>query len=131
MRGRIHADAAAYGLGVLDDPRGFEAHLAGCARCRDRVARFRELAGDLELAARLGYLPPGDGAPGRHPWLPGPRAGRRLLVTLCVTVTALCAASPAAGSGRLASAACIVSPAHVVTGSDAVPRDLPGQAGFQ
>ncbi|MEQ0563647.1 hypothetical protein ABJI51_31605 [Amycolatopsis sp. NEAU-NG30] len=85
MRGR-HADAAAYGLGVLDDPAEFETHLRGCARCRDRVAGFIPVTGALAEAVRLSYLPAEGGAPRR-----GKPPGPLLLLALGVTVTALCA----------------------------------------
>ncbi|MFI5590480.1 hypothetical protein ACIA5G_35925 [Amycolatopsis sp. NPDC051758] len=62
---RKHCEAAAYGLGVLDDAEEFEEHLRGCARCRVRVAEFRSVTGALARAARLGYLPlRGPGGPG-------------------------------------------------------------------
>jgi hypothetical protein len=60
MRAR-HTDAAAYGLGVLDDPAEFEAHLRGCARCRGLVDGFRPVTEALGQADRLGYLSPEDG----------------------------------------------------------------------
>ncbi|WP_033263387.1 hypothetical protein [Amycolatopsis vancoresmycina] len=125
MRGR-HADAAAYGLGVLDDPEEFEAHLLGCARCRGRVAGFGPVAGALAEAARLGYLPPGDGAARRRKV-----AGPLLLLALGVAVTACCVARPATGKIRFASAASIVSPGQVVAGAGCAPRSLPWPAGFQ
>lgn len=123
MRGR-HADAAAYGLGVLDDPEEFEAHLLGCARCRSRVAGFAPVAGALAEAARRGYLPPGDGAARRRK-VAGP------LLLLAVAVTACCAARPATEKIRFASTASIVSPGQVVAGAGRAPRCLPWPAGFQ
>lgn len=66
MRGR-HTDAAAYGLGVLDDPAEFETHLRGCARCRGLVDGFRPVAEALGQANRLGYLLPEDGGRGGRP----------------------------------------------------------------
>jgi anti-sigma-K factor RskA len=44
-----HELAAAYALDALDgdDLRGYEVHLAGCERCRDDVAGFRETAAAL------------------------------------------------------------------------------------
>ncbi|WP_103353301.1 zf-HC2 domain-containing protein [Amycolatopsis sp. CA-128772] len=125
MRGR-HGDAAAYGLGVLDDPEEFEAHLRGCARCRGRVAGFTPVAGALAEAARLGYLPPGDGAARRRK-----AAGPLLLLALGVAVTAFSAARPATGKIRFASPASIVSPGQVVAGAGRAPRSLPWPAGFQ
>lgn len=58
MRGK-HRDAAAYELGVLDDPAEFETHLDDCPRCRDLLAGFHPVSAALEEAARLGYLPGG------------------------------------------------------------------------
>jgi anti-sigma factor RsiW len=133
----VHQDAAAYGLGVLDDPGEFEAHLSGCARCRVRVAEFRSVTGALAQAVRLGYLPPGDGtAPRRKSCLfggrlPGSATGTLLLVALAIGVTALCATGPAFGKDRSATVASIVSPAQVVAGTGAHLRDLPRPAGFQ
>ncbi|MEA5365667.1 hypothetical protein VA596_39505 [Amycolatopsis sp., V23-08] len=133
----LHEDAAAYGLGVLDDPGEFEAHLSGCARCRVRVAEFRSVTGALAQAVRLGYLPPGDGtAPRRKSCLfggrrPGSATGTLLLVALAIGVTALCAPGPACGKDRSATAASMVSPAQVVAGTGAHLRDLPRSAGFQ
>ena len=44
--GSPHELSAAYALDALDgdDLRAYEAHLAGCERCRDEVAAFRETA---------------------------------------------------------------------------------------
>ncbi|MDQ7809203.1 hypothetical protein Q5425_36230 [Amycolatopsis sp. A133] len=135
MNGRA-GDAAAYGLGVHDDPEAFEAHLLGCARCRSRVAGFVPVAGALAEAVRLGYLPPGRGtAERRKPSGAGGRrrmgAGPLLLLVLGVAATALCTARPAAGKIRFASAASIVSPGQVVAGTGRAPRCLPWSAGFQ
>ncbi|MGW3958693.1 hypothetical protein ACWED2_02655 [Amycolatopsis sp. NPDC005003] len=93
MSGR-KGDAAAYGLGVHDDPDEFEAHLLGCARCRGRVAGFTPVAGALADAVRLGYLPPGDGAARRRKSagaaaLRGPAAGPLLLLALGVATTTI------------------------------------------
>ena len=135
MRGR-QGDAAAYGLGVHDDPEEFEAHLLGCPRCRSRVAGFTPVAGALAEAVRLGYLPPGEGAARRRnsSGVAGRRgmgAGPLLLLALGVAATALCAARPATGKIRFASAASIVSPGQVVAGTGRGPRSLPWSAGFQ
>ncbi|MGW4064419.1 hypothetical protein ACWEGE_39455 [Amycolatopsis sp. NPDC004747] len=135
MSGR-KGEAAAYGLGVHDDPEEFEAHLLGCARCRGRVAGFTPVAGALAEAVRLGYLAPGDGAarrrkPAGAAGLRGPAAGPLLLLTLGVATMALCAARPAPGKIRFASAASIVSPGQVVAGTGRAPRCLPWSAGFQ
>jgi hypothetical protein len=129
-------DAAAYGLGVHDDPEEFEAHLLGCARCRGRVSGFAPVAGALAEAVRLGYLPPGDGAARRRKSsgaavLRGPVAGPLLLLTLGVATMALCGAGPVAGRTRFASTASIVSPGQVVAGTGRGPRCLPWSAGFQ
>jgi hypothetical protein len=124
MRGR-HADAAAYRLGVLDDPEEFEEHLLGCARCRGLVTGFGPVAGALADAARLGwvprggpsgrYRPPGDGAAGKpYAHRRGSVAGPLLLLVLGMAVTAVGVARPVAGKIRVASAAYIVSPALVV-----------------
>jgi anti-sigma-K factor RskA len=42
-------DLAAYALGALDDPQAetFEAHLAGCASCRDELVAFQEVVDAL------------------------------------------------------------------------------------
>ncbi|MEU4525557.1 hypothetical protein AB0F52_43395 [Amycolatopsis sp. NPDC024027] len=129
-------DAAAYGLGVHDDPEEFEAHLLGCARCRGRVSGFAPVAGALAEAVRLGYLPPGDGAARRRKSagaaaLRGPVAGPLLLLALGVATMALCGAGPVAGRTRFASTASIVSPGQVVAGTGRGPRCLPWSAGFQ
>ncbi|WP_410675126.1 hypothetical protein [Amycolatopsis sp. cmx-4-68] len=74
MRGR-HTDAAAYGLGVLDEPAEFEAHLRGCARCRELLEGFRPVTEALGRADRLGYLSPEDGGPGGRPGSRSPEDG--------------------------------------------------------
>ncbi|GHG35289.1 MULTISPECIES: hypothetical protein [Amycolatopsis] len=155
MSGR-KGEAAAYGLGVHDDPEEFEAHLRGCARCRGRVAGFTPVAGALAEAVRLGYLPPGDGAARRRKSagaaaLRGPAAGPLLLLALGVAATTLagvrvaeppargeaadamafCGHRPAVGKIRFATAASIVSPGQVVAGTGSGPRSLPWSAGFQ
>jgi hypothetical protein len=45
---------AAFALGVLepDERAGIEAHLAGCAACRDELARHEAVVGELGFAAR-------------------------------------------------------------------------------
>jgi anti-sigma factor RsiW len=153
-----HRDAAAYGLGVLDDPGAFEAHLSGCAHCRVLVAEFRSVTGALTQASQLGYLPwgrtpdrgqeagpgpsgesyppPGKGAARRRKSCAvrdrrGSAAGPLLLLVLGVAVTALSAARPATTRTRFASTASIVSPAQVVAGTGAKLRDLPWRAGFK
>ncbi|GAB3166693.1 hypothetical protein GCM10027258_91120 [Amycolatopsis stemonae] len=151
MKGK-HRDAAAYELGVLDDPEEFETHLRDCARCQDLVAGFQPVTGALAQAARLGYLPgggpteggppsgtyppPGDGAARRRKPCAfsgrrGPVTGALLLLALGVAVTVVCAARPAVARTWFASAASIVSPAQVVAGTGRDLRDLPWQAGFQ
>ncbi|MET8999606.1 hypothetical protein [Amycolatopsis sp. Hca4] len=135
MKGR-KGDAAAYGLGVHEDPEGFEAHLRGCARCRSRVAGFTPVTGALAEAVRLGYLPPGEGSarrrkPAGPAALQGPTAGPLVLLALGVAAMALCAHRPSAGKIRVASAASIVSPGQVVAGTGRAPRSLPWSAGFQ
>jgi hypothetical protein len=69
MRGK-HRDAAAYELGVLDDPEEFETHLDGCPRCRDLLTGLGPVTAALEEAARLGYLP-GGGSPRGGPPVSG------------------------------------------------------------
>ncbi|KDN19430.1 hypothetical protein [Amycolatopsis rifamycinica] len=130
MRGR-KGDAAAYGLGVHDDPEGFEAHLLGCARCRGRVAGFTPVTGALAEAVRLGYLPPGDGGAARRRKPAGPSAGPLLLLAVGVAAMALCAHRPSTGKIRFASAASIVSPGQVVAGTGRAARSLPWSAAFQ
>src|SRR6266496_3860741 len=55
--GSPHELSAAYALDALDgdELRAYEAHLAGCERCREDVASFRATAGalayDVDLAA--------------------------------------------------------------------------------
>jgi anti-sigma-K factor RskA len=55
---------AAYALGALDDPERVEVeralveHLPGCASCRQMLADFREVAGDLALLAPPERVPP-------------------------------------------------------------------------
>ncbi|MEV7041323.1 hypothetical protein [Amycolatopsis sp. NPDC051061] len=73
MRGK-HRDAAAYELGVLDDPEEFETHLDGCPRCRDLLTGLGPVTAALEEAARLGYLP-GGGSPRGGPPVSGGSAG--------------------------------------------------------
>jgi anti-sigma factor RsiW len=132
----VHRDAAAYGLGVLDDFEEFEAHLPECARCRRTVAEFRSVTTALERAVRLGYLPPGDGTAGR-PKSSCPLgcdrlrtgAGKLLVLALCLAATIT--VFPALARARIGSAADIVSPGQVVAGTGAAPRALPRSAGFQ
>jgi anti-sigma-K factor RskA len=49
----IHDLTAGYALDALDAPEreAYEAHLAGCARCREELASFSEVAGALAVAA--------------------------------------------------------------------------------
>ncbi|MFC4909957.1 anti-sigma factor family protein [Actinomadura gamaensis] len=61
-----HVEIGAYALGLLDGPdrRGFEAHLAGCPRCRDELGALRGVAEALD------GLPPEliiDGEPAEEP----------------------------------------------------------------
>jgi anti-sigma factor RsiW len=48
----LHELAAPYALDALEDERvrAFEGHLAGCPRCRDDVASFREVVAELAYA---------------------------------------------------------------------------------
>lgn len=62
-----HREAAAYGLGVLDDPEEFETHLRDCPRCRELLAGFDPVSEALAEAARLGYLPGGGPPSGGSP----------------------------------------------------------------
>ena len=62
-----HREAAAYGLGVLDDPEEFETHLDDCPRCRELLAGFDPVSEALAEAARLGYLPGGGSPSGGSP----------------------------------------------------------------
>jgi len=124
-----HRDAAAYGLGVLDNSGKFEEHLRGCARCRRIVAEFAPVSAALGRAVRLGYLPPGDRSiPRKRPCLIGSGmrsgTGRLLLVALCLA-TAVVALSPASRRGWITSAAFIVSPAQVGCGHGTTTGDHP------
>lgn len=125
-----HRDAAAYELGVLDDPEEFETHLRDCPRCRDLLTGFTPVTGALAQAARLGYLPPSEGAGRRRKPCVFSRGSALLLLAL-MAVTAVCVLRPATGGVRFASAACIVSPARVVAGTGHDLRDPPWSAGFQ
>jgi len=117
-----HRDAAAYGLGVLDNSGEFEEHLRGCSVCRRIVAEFAPVTGALERAVRLGYLPPGDrSVPRKRPCLIG--SGKLLLVVTLCLATAVVALSPASRRGWIASAAFIVSPAQVGFGHGAAAGD--------
>src|SRR5437867_8501887 len=92
-----HRDAAAYGLGVLDNSGQFEEHLRGCARCRRLVAEFTPVSDALGRAVRLGYLPPGDSSiPRRRPCPIGSglRSGVFLALAVCLTATAVIALGP-------------------------------------
>jgi anti-sigma-K factor RskA len=57
--GSPHELAAAYALDALDtdERRAYEAHLAGCARCQEDVASFRETASTLAYDVDLPPLP--------------------------------------------------------------------------
>src|SRR5258708_4007463 len=48
----LHELTAAYALDALDpdEERAYEAHLAGCERCRKELSSFRDVAGSLALA---------------------------------------------------------------------------------
>jgi anti-sigma factor RsiW len=113
-------DDAAYVLGVLDAPEraAFEAHLATCPDCRQRVAEQRATAAFLELVPR--DFPPAEPVPVPDTLLPGllRRAARERRRRRLVT----------GGIGALA-AACLVALAVVVwpSGSAAPPRP-PAQA---
>jgi hypothetical protein len=80
-----------------------------------------------------GYPPPGDGATRRRKpcGLTGRGTGALLLLVVGAAVTIGCAARPATARTWFASAASIVSPAQVVTGTGHDLRDLPWSAGFQ
>ncbi|MFD0342030.1 anti-sigma factor family protein [Streptomyces sp. NPDC127117] len=72
-----HDAAGAYLLGVLDDAEvsAFEAHLAGCGLCADRID---ELAGLEPVLARVAESP-GAPVPRYVPGQPGPRVLERLV----------------------------------------------------
>ena len=57
--GSPHELAAAYALDALDadERRAYEAHLAGCERCQEEVASFRETASALAYDVDLPPLP--------------------------------------------------------------------------
>ena len=57
----LHEQVAAYALDALDgdERRAFEAHLAGCERCRADLAGLTETAGTLGLAADAAEPPNG------------------------------------------------------------------------
>jgi hypothetical protein len=57
--GSPHELSAAYALDVLegDDLQAYETHLAGCERCREEVASFRETASALAYDVDLPPLP--------------------------------------------------------------------------
>lgn len=57
----LHEQVAAYALDALDgdERRAFEAHLAGCERCRADLAGLTETAGTLGLAADAAEPPKG------------------------------------------------------------------------
>ncbi|HKN56667.1 MAG TPA: hypothetical protein VJX66_29535 [Amycolatopsis sp.] len=134
----VHEDAAAYGLGVLDDSGEFEAHLPECARCRRMITEFSSVTDALERAVRLGYLPPGDGSAGRRK--PACRlgcerlhtgGGKLLLLAICLAAAATITACPALVRAWIGSASYIVSPGQVVAETGAVPRALPRSAGIK
>ena len=56
----LHELTAAYALDALDerDAADYEAHLAGCARCRDELVSFRETASALAYAVAGPEPPP-------------------------------------------------------------------------
>lgn len=139
-----HHDVAAYALGVLADPAGFEGHLSGCARCRRELVSFTEVNGALRQAVRLGYLPPGDGPIGgavraiRPPCFS--RRGRFRLITanlafliaVCLAVAATIPAGSAILNRWVKADAHMVSPARVVddlavvshAGQEILPRSI-------
>ena len=55
----LHESTGAYVLGALtdEDRASFEAHLAGCAACREEVRSFREVVRGLDLAVEQ-HVPP-------------------------------------------------------------------------
>src|SRR5256714_15435488 len=57
--GSPHELSAAYALDALDgdELRAYEAHLAGCERCREDVASFRATAGALAYDVDLAAVP--------------------------------------------------------------------------
>jgi anti-sigma factor RsiW len=57
----LHEQVAAYALDALDEDerRAYEAHLAGCERCRAELAGLTETAGVLGLAAGASEPPAG------------------------------------------------------------------------
>jgi anti-sigma-K factor RskA len=59
-RAEIHELSAAYALDALDpaEREAFEEHLSRCAECREGVAAFREVAGDLAYDADAPPPPP-------------------------------------------------------------------------
>lgn len=110
-----HVDAAAYGLGVLDDPAQFEEHLMECARCRAAVAGFAPVAGSLALARRLGYLQPRRSSPRRKHTccLLGrsvPGGGALLLLALGLATAVVLATAPGYRCAPAASAVSMLSP---------------------
>ncbi|MBM3678863.1 MAG: anti-sigma factor [Actinobacteria bacterium] len=59
MASGIHELAAGYALDALDEPEReeFEEHLTSCARCREEVASFQEVAAALAIHAATGPAP--------------------------------------------------------------------------
>jgi anti-sigma-K factor RskA len=100
---QVHDLASAYVLDALDDDerRAFEAHLAGCARCREEVESFGGTATALALAPD-GAVPPADlrgrivEAARAEPSNVVPFRPRRRVVTV-VTLAAAAAAALAFG----------------------------------
>jgi anti-sigma-K factor RskA len=96
--GSPHELAAAYALDALDDDerRAYEAHLAGCERCQEDVASFRETAAALAYDVDLPPLP----ETLEHRILNAARAERPNVVPLprrwAIPAAALAAASVAA-----------------------------------
>jgi hypothetical protein len=141
-----HHDVAAYALGVLADPAGFEGHLSGCARCRRELVSFGEVNGALAQAVRLGYLQPGDGAaqgrevvtaarPVGAAWrrrFPPTTAGLVLLLAVCLAAAAAIPAGSAVLSRWVKADAHMVFPARVVddpvgfsyAGQEHLPRSI-------
>src|SRR5262249_37930017 len=96
--GSPHELAAAYALDALDadERRAYETHLAGCGRCQEEVASFRETTAALAYDVDLPPLP----ETLEHRILDAARAERRNVVPLprrwAIPAAALAVASVAA-----------------------------------